>query len=177
MKLTLEELNSRLATWLEEEAQQRIHGTTGEKPYDRWLVEKSSLTFPTNVTPYQVPAVRDHYTTQYGIMSHRGVTYHLGQAYARTKIMVREIQEHGLPSLEIYHENQLIKTILIPTKRHTWVTVFDELNDLDKRDQEKDSQKPASPPKRDKSYGISVGQRESSYYQITTPATKGVTHG
>jgi hypothetical protein len=174
MNLTLDGLNAQLREWLDEEAQQRNHRTTGVKPHDRWLEERASLTFPADLAPYYAPSVRDHHTTQYGIMSHKGITYHLGQRYARAKIMVREVQDHGFPSLELYHDNKLISVVPIPTKRHSWVTVFDESSEAEQSSgQEKNETKPDSTKAQDKSYGIVVAQRDPDYYSLHTPTIIG----
>lgn len=53
----LEDLNSRSLKWLNETANVRIHGTTGEKPVDLWQQEKDQLLSLVNVNPY-VPTLR-----------------------------------------------------------------------------------------------------------------------
>jgi len=166
MNETLESLNNRITTWLEVKAQPRTHGTTGEVPYERWLKEKALLTFPSNMPPYNAPVVQDHQTSQFGIINHKGVTYHLGQKYARTKRMVREINDYGLPYLEIYHQNKLIKPVPVPSKKPSWVTVFDESDEVEKLVKISKTSNIPKTKESAKSYGISVASRELDYYNI-----------
>ncbi len=41
VSITLEQLNEGLGQWIEETAHNRTHGTTGDKPDERWLQEKT----------------------------------------------------------------------------------------------------------------------------------------
>ncbi len=164
---TLEQLNSNLKKWLDEHAQQRIHGSTGEQPIERWLQEKPFLAFPTNMPPYQASTLRIYHTTQYGLLNHGGITYQLGQAFALLKLEVREVDDHGLPLLEIYRNSELIATVPVPTKKHSWVTVFDD----------KKKHPPAAQPtpkqKQPKPYDITVAARDLDYYGIAVASAEG----
>ena len=176
LKTNLEELNTQLSQWVEAEAQQRIHGTTHEKPYDRWIIEKSFLSFPTNLPPYNLSPFLAYYTTQYGILNRNGNTYCLGPEYARTKLEVREIQKYGLPSLEIYRDNKLIKTVVIPAKRHSWVSLNKVAAETAGTLQPIHT-KEINPVKRQRRHDIAVEQRDLSYYSVTLRPAAGVSNG
>ncbi len=176
LKITLEELNTQLSQWVESEAQQRIHGTTHEKPLDRWNIEKSFLVFPINLPLYNLSPFMTHYTTQYGILNRSGNTYCLGPEYARVKLEVREVQEHGLPLLEIYHNNQLIETISVPAKRHSWVSLNKNTVQTTEAAQPMHT-KGTSPVKRLRRHDIEVEQRNLSYYSVTLRSATGVNNG
>lgn len=160
MNTTLEELNCNLTAWVDGRAHQRIHGTTGEKPIVRWEQEKSLLRFPDNLPSYRVNPIRTHKTSQYGIFSHGNITYHFGSEFAFKKIDVREVQDHGLPYLEMYHKNALISTVPVPAKNRGWVTVFDDTTPakpVDSQQRKRQQHKP---------YDIAVAVRDLDYYSI-----------
>lgn len=162
---TLEEYNEHLTQWIDQQAQQRVHGTTHEKPYERWLIEKENLTFPTNVPYYNLSPFRTYNTTQHGLLVRQGTTYNLGPTYARLKLEVREIQEHGLSSLEIYRRNVLIATLPIPSKKHSWVSAEQpaESAPLSKEI----SVDATRVPRKKRAYDIEVEQRGLDYYGIS----------
>lgn len=176
VRTTLEELNIQIKQWVETEAQQRIHGTTHEKPHDRWMIEKSCLAFPAKLPPYNLSPFRAHYTTQYGILNCNGNTYCLGPKFARTKLEVREIQEHGLPLLEVYHNNQLIETISVPAKRHSWVSLSNNMSETTATPQPI-SIKEASSARRPRRHDIEVEQRNLSYYGVSLKSATGLSNG
>lgn len=125
-KFTLEELNEQLADWVRDKAHQREHRTTHAKPYDLWIKERPFLSSPANLPPYNSSPVLYPRATQHGLITHKGITYNLGNQYARKKLEIREIQEHGLPLIEFYYADTLLKIVPVPAKKHSWVTVFDD---------------------------------------------------
>jgi hypothetical protein len=176
LKTSLEELNAQLSQWVESEAQVRNHGTTHERPLDRWNIEKSFLMFPTDLPPYNLSPFMTHYTTQYGILNRGGNTYCLGPEYARVKLEVREVQEHGLPLLEIYQANKLVETILIPAKRHSWISVNENTAETTKNSTPKLIKETAK-TKRTPRHDIAVEQRDLSYYGVIHGLASGVSNG
>ena len=176
LKTSLEELNAQLSQWVESEAQVRNHGTTHERPLDRLNIEKEFLTFPTNLPPYNLSPFMTYYTTQYGILNRGGNTYCLGPEYARVKLEVREVQEHGLPLLEVYQANKLVETILIPAKRHSWVSLSKNTAETTETTQSIRT-KETSPTKRPRRHDIEVEQRNLSYYGVTLRSATGLSDG
>ncbi|MEJ0073484.1 MAG: hypothetical protein WDN27_05400 [Candidatus Saccharibacteria bacterium] len=94
------------------------------------------------------------------------MTYQLGQKYALLKIEIREIDDHGLPLLEIYRNNDLLKTVPIPAKRHSWVRVFED-DEPTAAVHAGESKKRALKP-----YDIAVATRQLDYYSIPVATEK-----
>jgi hypothetical protein len=161
---TLEELNTRLTKWINDQAHQRIHGTTHEKPYERWLEERPYLKFPTNLPPYNASPLEDSTTTEHGLLIKNGITYNLGPAYIRRKLEVREVYNHGLPHLEIYRQNKHVVTVPIPAKRHSWVSIEQEAPESAASHQTTPLTQRAG--KQSAAYNIEVEQRDLSYYSL-----------
>lgn len=161
-RITLEELNDRLSSWLANHAHKRDHGTTHQKPSERWLEEKPYLRFPTNIPPYNPAPLRTYHTTQYGLLVRNRVTYNLGPNFARMKLEIREVQHHGLPFLEIYRHNRLAMTLQVPTKIGSWVSI-DEPPSPPKPEKALKQQKTVIKPIKP-AYDIEVEQRDLSYY-------------
>ncbi len=162
--ITLEELNSRLKKWITEQAHERIHGTTHEKPSLRWLEEKEYLKFPTGVPPYNPSPLKTFYTTQYGLLVKDGITYNLGPRYARVKLEVRDVENYGLPLIQIYRQNELIDTIQVPAKKHSWVNI----EQPEKFNKEAFESKIVEKASRQKHfpYDIEVEDRDINYYGL-----------
>lgn len=130
IQTSLEALNTQLWDWVENTASQRIHATTGQKPYDRWIEEKPYLSFPGKLPPYNNSPFRSYYTTQYGLFVCGGITYNLGSEFARIKIDIHERQEHGLIFLDIYRHQHLLTSVRVPSGRHGWVDITLPNNNL-----------------------------------------------
>ncbi len=159
---TMESINERLQYWLDNIANNRVHGTTNTRPCDLWKKEKENLAFP-NVPPYNTSVVRSYYTTQYGIFTYKSVVYNMGGTYARMKLGIREIEEHGLPLIELYRNNELIKILPVPSKRHTLVSAIDVTpGEISKRDMLPSGG--SSKTKNRKNFDIDVQQRGENYY-------------
>lgn len=163
--VTLDELNIRLTEWVDQEAQQRIHGTTQERPDERWQQEKSYLSFPTNLPLYNLSPFQTYHTNQYGLLIRDSNTYNLGPKFARIKLEVREIQKHGLPVLEVYRHNEHIITVPVPAKRHSWVSVHPELYRLAKTQKQIQTARPAK-KRKPRPYDIPVERRGLDHYSI-----------
>jgi transposase len=156
--LTLQELNKRLQHWVKEHAHERIHGSTHEKPSARWEKEKEYLSFPGELPPYATAPMQTYTADESGLLVREGITYNLGPRYARLKLEVREIQNHGLPLLEIYRQNKLVTVQPIPAKKHAWVDVgLSAMNNQEK----------SKPMARDRRlYDIEVEERDLDHYSI-----------
>jgi transposase len=160
--ITLEELNVRLKQWVSEQAHERIHGTTHEKPSQRWLEEKPFLHFPTDVPHYNPAPLKTFFTTQYGLLVKDGITYNLGPKYARLKLEVRDIEDYGLPLIEIYRQNELVHSLQVPAKKHSWVNV--EQTKTNEEEPNEPNQKVVKRKRR--AYEIQVEERDLSHYAV-----------
>ena len=176
LNVTLEELNERLDEWIETHAHQRVHGTTHEKPYDRWVEEQKVLGSTEGVPPFNPATFRSHFTTQYGLLTHNGTTYNLGPDFARLKLDVREVQDYGLPQLEIYRNNELLSVVTVPSKKHSWVSV--KMPTIAAEEQEmKDTEPVKRVRKTKRRYDISVEQPDLDRYNVQLIPQSVVSHG
>ncbi len=166
VKETIDELNSRLRLWLDNTANVRLHATTRRKPRELWLEERTHLADPVGIPPFNGSVVQTYHTTENGIFTRKGIIYNLGGAYARMKLDIREVDEHGLPNLEVYRNNSLVKILPVPTKRHSWVSAVDETPQIEIISNKKkpDINTVRSKQKRTRNFDIEVMQREPGYY-------------
>ncbi len=124
---SLEELNDKATLWLENTANNRIHGTTGEKPSKRWLKEKSNLHFPGNLPPYPVAALVVRMSTKDGLIQYKYNFYSVPIEFARRKLLVEETSESGVGMIKIYHDDVLIATHYLSRERGKWIAKEEHL--------------------------------------------------
>jgi len=124
---SLEDLNDKAKLWLDNIANNRIHGTTGEKPYDRWLKEKPNLHFPGNLPPYPVAALVTRRSTRDGLIQYKYNFYSVPIEFARRKLLVEETSESGVGMIKIYHDDVLIATHLLSRERGKWIAKEEHL--------------------------------------------------
>ncbi len=105
---SLEKFNKQANNWVSQIANQRIHATTGEKPYDRWLKEKVCLKFPDNIPDYQVSPVVIRFSTKDQFIQYKQNFYSVPKEYAWRKLFIREINLQGNKLINIYFQNNLI---------------------------------------------------------------------
>lgn len=105
---SLEEFNKQSGHWIDQVANYRIHGTTNEKPMDRWLAEKPYLKFPTSLPDYQTSPVLVRYSTKDQFIQYKQNFYSVPKEYAWRKLFIREIDSQGNKSVNIYFQNELI---------------------------------------------------------------------
>lgn len=117
---SLEQLNTEVRFWLDEMANQRLHGTTKEKPQLLWKKEKQFLMFPVGEA-YNPSPLLHRRSTKDGLIQYRSVFYSVPMDYAQKKLFMRETVRHGLPALEIYDRNELIARHRLSSKRGEWV--------------------------------------------------------
>jgi transposase len=112
----LDDLNRQLRTWLDEVANARVHGTTGEVPWRR-LAEEPLRPLPER--PYAVtPAV----LRQVGrdcLVTYQGNRYSVPVEYCRRSVIVQEMGEH----LVISHEGLPIAQHQLSQER--WRVIVD----------------------------------------------------
>lgn len=163
---TLEAFNERLTKWTDEIANKRNHSTTRKKPCDIWLEEKPHLRFP-DLPAYTVFPFQTYRTSHHGLLTRNGIIYNLGSGFASTEITVHEVHEHGLEFLEIYHNNRMIDTVQIPTRRQTQVVVEDKNPPKEAISPKPapDKQTPVAKQQRS-SFDIDVDSRDLDYYAM-----------
>lgn len=124
---SLDDLNAEMQKWLDNVANVRIHATTEERPIDRWQQEKPYLRFPLDYPVYQTEHFEVRYSTKDGTIQFRSNWYELPLEHARRKLYVKEINNKGVPLLDIYHEEAIIARYFICTGRRQWITLDQSL--------------------------------------------------
>lgn len=117
---SLADLNQKVKIWVKEQVN-RIHGTTGVKPADRFKEEKLFLRSFNEVKPYQFSSFEERMCTKDAMVNYKYNFYSVPDNYARKKVFVRELNENGLAFLEIYFEDKLIAKHILRTGRGNWV--------------------------------------------------------
>jgi transposase len=88
--LTLGELNSAVIRWLRETADQRVHGTTQERPGDRWLAEQPALQALGDRPPYDTSYQCQRLVSREGWIAYRRARYALDPLLAGQVVLVKE---------------------------------------------------------------------------------------
>ena len=83
----LTDLNNQLQQWLHSTANQRIHGTTGERPYDQFQAEPL---LPLPQYPFQTNVRHPRRVSRDGFFSYQGVLYSVPWPYAGTDVAIEE---------------------------------------------------------------------------------------
>lgn len=118
---SLEDLNIKATIWLNTIANDRTHGTTGEKPSERWSREKPALRFPSDFEPYPTASFVTRMSTKDCLVQYKSNFYSVPIEFARRKVLLKEANDRGIISLRIYHEDQLIATHLMSRERGKWI--------------------------------------------------------
>lgn len=106
--ISLEELNKKANTWIDQIANNRIHATTKEKPYNRWLKEKAYLKFPSGLPDYEVSPTLARFSTKDQFIHYKQNFYSVPKKYAWRKLFIREINLQGNKMVNIYFQNELV---------------------------------------------------------------------
>lgn len=105
---SLEEFNQQANIWIKQIANNRIHGTTKERPKDRWLKEKAHLKSPYDLPDYQVSPFLVRFSTKDQFIQYKQNFYSVPKGYAWRKLFIRELNLHGNKLVNIYFQNELI---------------------------------------------------------------------
>ncbi len=88
--MSLEEMNREGMRWVRETTDVRIHGTTHEKPIDRWPAEKEALR-PLSPRPdYDTSYVCHRLASRDGFLCYRGSRYAIPPEHAGRPLLVKE---------------------------------------------------------------------------------------
>jgi transposase len=95
-EMTLEELNGEALRWIRETADVRVHGTTHERPIDRWPAEAAALRPLDGQRDYDTSYVTHRLVDHEGYISYRGSRYAVPPAHASRVVIVKEDAEGRL---------------------------------------------------------------------------------
>ncbi|MCM3625612.1 IS21 family transposase [Brevibacillus borstelensis] len=99
---SLSDLNQQVRHWLDTVANVRIHGTTHEKPVDRWKHEQLK---PLNPIPFEEVERHTRRVSNDSLVSYGGSRYSVPYAYVGHTVEVQDLQ-NGL--IRIYQGNTII---------------------------------------------------------------------
>lgn len=88
--LTLAEINTAVLHWLRETADVRVHGTTHERPIDRWPDEQRALTLLDDRADYDTSYVCHRQVSREGWLAYRGARYTLDPLLAGQTVLVKD---------------------------------------------------------------------------------------
>lgn len=92
--MTLGELNGEALRWLQETADVRLHGTTHERPVDRWPVEQAALHALDGRPAYDTSYLCHRRVNREGLLAYRGARYAVPPEYAGQTLLVKEGEDH-----------------------------------------------------------------------------------
>src|SRR3989304_1228486 len=109
-QMTLEELNGEALRWLRETADVRVHGTTHERPIDRWPAEAAALGPLDGQRDYDTTTVCHRLVSGGGYISYRGSRYSVPPEHAGRPLLVKEGADSRLRVYSGHH--QIIEHLL-----------------------------------------------------------------
>lgn len=124
---SLEEINKQIKKWLDTVAHVRIHGTTQKRPLELWNQEKPYLRFPEGYPNYQTAHFEVRYSTKDGAIQYHSSWYEVPMEYARRKLFVTELNNNGIPMIDIYHDNSIIGRYCVSTEKRQWIILDQSL--------------------------------------------------
>ena len=179
MHADIGEANKHLLRFTNDVANSRKKKSTNRQPKEMWLDEKQYLSLTDNIPPYNLSPYLSRRATHHGVITFSGVSYSLGSEYARKKIDVREILRHGIPFLEIYYQDQLLKELAVPSADCKWVDVEPTLAS-EIIEEKLDTNTQSTVKRASKKEGlqkISVEERDLAYYSVSSLQQLETAHG
>lgn len=120
---SLEDLNAQLRVWVWEVANQRLHGTTHERVWQRWEQEQSSLSPIQNRPPYPYSDEELRKVARDAYVSWQGSRYSVPWEYAGREVWVRERGEqvevrHNADCIALHARSQRQHQVVTQTEHH-----------------------------------------------------------
>lgn len=165
---SLEELNEKASFWLSQVANTRDHRITGERPIDRWLIEKAHLRFPSKQQRYQTSHFEVRNSTKDGMVQYHSNYYSVPAEFASKKLFLEEVNNLGVPFIKIYHEDKVIAKHIISRGRNEWIVSDEHI--INSPQQPKNAEKQFSVQVGNlEKYSVEVKIRPLSYYNQFIP--------
>jgi transposase len=118
-EMALEELNWEGLRWIRETADIRVHGTTHERPIDRWPAEAAALRPLDGRPDYDTSYICHRLVNREGYISYRGSRYSVPPEHAGRTLMVKEDTEGRL---RIYSGGRQVVEHLVAEKAGSVIT-------------------------------------------------------
>jgi transposase len=165
----LEDLNRQLASWLDQVANVRIHGTTGERPVDRHVRELVTLRPYAAVPRYDTRSLEIRRVAPDCHISYCGVFYSVDPVAAGHTVTVRAEGEGVGSVFSVYHGERLVGRHVQRPKGTPRVTLPEHLaaiRKITRRNPEKRSTPPGGQPKYHQQVAPEVQQRSLREYEV-----------
>lgn len=117
--MTLEHLNGEALRWLRETADVRVHGTTHERPIDRWPAEAAALRSLDGRRDYDTSYVCHRLVSREGYISYRGSRYSVPPEHAGRPLLVKEGADGRL---RVYSSHRQVIEHLLAEKSGSIIT-------------------------------------------------------
>jgi transposase len=104
----VEDLNRQLEVWLDTVANVRVHGTTGERPCERWQREQKSLRAYEGVPGYDTRPVEVRKVMRDSYIRYGGVFYSVDPVAVGQSVIVKAASERIGDPFEVYLGSQLV---------------------------------------------------------------------
>lgn len=170
---SLDDLNTQATRWTEKVANKRIHGSTKDKPYDRWLLEKSFLNFAKEVPKYETSMFLERHSTKDGTVQYKSCFYSVPREFVLKKLYIRDISKHGLPIVEIYYQDRIVATHHMSYERGKWVTNDEHLDVPQKSGRVMKKGKKSKLTHKYRRPHVHVAVRDLTYYNFLLPKKHG----
>mgnify|MGYP001325783829 FL=1 len=119
---TLEDLNQQLEAWLDNTANVRVHGTTGERPVDRYLREATALRRAAAVPRFQPAELLVRKVASDSHVRLSGVSYSVPPQFVGKTVQLRVISQAVGSKFEILKDGQVIARHRVPRESERRVT-------------------------------------------------------
>lgn len=139
--MTLGELNGAVLGWLRQTADVRIHGTTHERPIDRWPAEQAALHALDGRPAYDTSYVCQRLVSREGQLGYRGARYAVPPEHAGRVVLVKVGEDDRL---RVYGGRQCVVEHLLAAYPGQLVSVPD--HDAVIRALNRRRQPPSQPP-------------------------------
>lgn len=121
---SLEDFNAQLRVWVWEVANQRLHGTTHERVWQRWEEERPSLLPIQNRPPYPYSDEELRKVARDAYVSWQGSRYSVPWQYTGREVWVRERREevevrHGADCIALHARAQRQHQVVTQADHHT----------------------------------------------------------
>ncbi len=108
---TLEELNRAFAAWRDLRYNRRVHGETGQTPWDRWRADPDRIAVISERQLTEAFLFRARRTTdKTGVLRLHGVRYQTGPGLSRRKVEVRYDPE-DMNVVEVWHDDRFTERV------------------------------------------------------------------
>ncbi len=123
---SVEDLNKKVTIWLKAVANATKHATTREIPFKRWNIEKPYLEFPNHLYRFNTAPLATRKCTSNGTITYQNCWYAVPIEFACKTLMIKENNNGGIVTLEMYHKGRLIVTHFLSAQPFKYIPLEDK---------------------------------------------------